>query len=347
MQEKNPFMVTFSRQPVEYIKRDEQSRLIQSTFLGNPVTDQIFLILGVRGTGKTVLLYQMADFFEKGADWIVIRCTATGDIINFVAQSLIQESVSRKYNISLSFSVPGVAQINLNTASSNDKLVIKQVLHGLAEKGKRVLITIDEITNTPQMQDFASLFQALIGEHLPVYFLGTGLYENIMAFQNVSNLTFLYRAPKIELGPLDAAAMARTYQKVLNVSTERSAQMARITLGYSFAFQALGYLYWQAGNVKNLEDLMPDYDAMLAESVYGKLWVDMSDMDHQLCRVIADAKEHTVKEIRGDTDSNRFNQRRIRLKRQGVINTGRRGKLTFALPRFDEFIHNTAFLYED
>lgn len=36
MQEKNPFMVTFSQQLVAYIKRDEQSRLIQSALLGNP-----------------------------------------------------------------------------------------------------------------------------------------------------------------------------------------------------------------------------------------------------------------------------------------------------------------------
>lgn len=132
-----------------------------------------------------------------------------------------------------------------------------------------------------------------------------------MAFQNVSNLTFLYWAAKIEPGPLDAAAMAR------------------ITFGYSFAFQALGYLYWQTGKVKNLEDLMPDYDAMLADSVY------------------CGRKRPYSEEIRGGTDSNHFNQRRIRLKHQGVMNTDRRGKLTFALPRFDEFIHNTAFLYED
>lgn len=132
-----------------------------------------------------------------------------------------------------------------------------------------------------------------------------------MAFQNASNLTFLYRVPKIEPGPLDTAAMAR------------------IMLGYLFAFQALGYLYWHAGKVKNLEDLMPDYDAMIADSVY------------------CGRKRPYSEEIRGGTDVNRFNQRRIRLKRQDVMNTGRRGKLTFALPRFDEFTHNTAFLYKD
>ncbi len=346
MREKNPFMVTFGREPIEYVRRDDQSEIIKSTFLGDPVTDQIFIITGVRGSGKTVLLYQMADFFEQEKDWITIRCTPTGDILNFIAQSLLQENILKKYNISLSVSVAGIAQVNLQPNASNDKLIIKQVLRELAGKGKRILITIDEITNTPQMQDFASLFQALIGEKMPVYFLGTGLYENIMDFQNVHNLTFLYRAPKITLAPLDPAAIARTYQKTLHVSAGRSAHMARLTLGYSFAFQALGFLYWNAGEVKSLEELMPDFDMMLAESVYGKLWGDMSDMDRQLCHQIAESKSHTVKEIRGDTDSNRFNQRRIRLKKQGVINTDRRGKITFALPRFEEFIRNTAFLYE-
>lgn len=110
-----------------------------------------------------------------------------------------------------------------------------------------------------------------------------------MAFQNASNLTFLYRVPKIEPGPLDTAAMAR------------------IMLGYPFAFQALGYLYWQTGKVKNLEDLMPDYDAMLADSVY------------------CGRKRPYSEEIRGGTDANRFNQCRIRLKCPGVIHTDRRG----------------------
>lgn len=86
---------------------------------------------------------------------------------------------------------------------------------------------------------------------------------------------------------------------------------------------------------------------MLAESVYGKLWGDMSDMDRQLCHQIAESETHTVKKIRGETESNRFNQRRIRLKKQGVINADKRGKITFALPRFKEFIRNTAFLYEN
>lgn len=84
----------------------------------------------------------------------------------------------------------------------------------------------------------------------------------------MENLTFLYRAPKIDLAPLGLGSIARTYQKVLNVPMERGKQLAKLTLGYSFAFQALGYTYWNAMPVKSVEDVLPRYDAMLSNSAY-------------------------------------------------------------------------------
>jgi len=43
----------------------------------------------------------------------------------------------------------------------------------------------------------------------------TGLFENIDALQNEKNLTFLYRAPKVKLQPLDKGAVKQKYQENL------------------------------------------------------------------------------------------------------------------------------------
>lgn len=43
---------------------------------------------------------------------------------------------------------------------------------------RKPLITVDEIADTPQMRDLSSVFQSLIGENLPIYFLGTAIQEN-------------------------------------------------------------------------------------------------------------------------------------------------------------------------
>ena len=73
----------------------------------------------------------------------------------------------------------------------------------MTKKKKRLLITIDEVTNTKKMRIFASAFQIFVRQDYPIFLLMTGLYENIHELQNEKSLTFLYRAPKLRLGLLD------------------------------------------------------------------------------------------------------------------------------------------------
>ena len=42
----------------------------------------------------------------------------------------------------------------------------------------------------------------------PVFLLITGLFENINLLQNEKSLTFLYRAPKVPMDPLDKMAVS-------------------------------------------------------------------------------------------------------------------------------------------
>lgn len=95
------------------------------------------------------------------------------------------------------------------------------------------------------MRAFAAAFQIFLRQDLPVYLLMTGLFENISALQNEKSLTFLYRAPKIHLGPLNIGTIAEDYRAVLGLSGQESMDLARLTKGYSFAFQVLGYFTWE------------------------------------------------------------------------------------------------------
>ncbi len=72
----------------------------------------------------------------------------------------------------------------------------------------------------------------------------TGLYENIHNLQNEKTLTFLYRAPKIILEPLNYTAMIAKYKQIFSCDKEKAQEMAVLTKGYSYAFQLLGYLVW-------------------------------------------------------------------------------------------------------
>lgn len=346
---KNPFMISFSRKPVEYIDRYSQTARILDTFTTEPVTDQLFIITGIRGSGKTVLLSDIANKLEEDKKWIVIRCNQTRNILHYVAVNLADQMKHKEVAADAAISAPAVLSLGIHESrDSDDQSTIGKLLKSAVRRKQKVLITIDEVTNTQQMREFGSAFSTWIGENLPVFFIGTGLYENIMNLQNVDNMTFLYRAPKIVLGPLDMAAVALSYEKVFNAGRERSREMAKLTMGYSFAFQALGYTYWEAQPVGELNDILPQYDALLSDASYSKLWSELSEGDRKVCRAIASSGSSRVKDIREKTgmNSNQFNQYRIRLKNKGLVDISQYGNLSFTLPRFGHFIEENAFLYE-
>lgn len=45
---KNPFTVSFGRPPVEYVSRAQNHDRVMNTFTEMPVTDQIYIISGLR-----------------------------------------------------------------------------------------------------------------------------------------------------------------------------------------------------------------------------------------------------------------------------------------------------------
>ena len=110
---------------------------------------------------------------------------------------------------------------------------------------RKLLIAIDEAANSPAMRKFVSEFQLLLRNKYPIYLLMAGLYDNLYQLQNEKTLTFLYRAPKIFLSPLNMSAVTESYRTTFHNSEEDARQMASLTKGYSYAYQVVGYLCWE------------------------------------------------------------------------------------------------------
>ena len=216
------------------------------------------------------------------------------------------------------------------------------MLSELKKNNIKVLIAIDEIVNNTFVKTFTATFQLLIRKKLPVFLVMTGLYDNIYNLQNEKSLTFLYRAPKIMLEPLNLGAISRSYSTILNLDAENADEMAKLTMGYPFAYQVLGYLYWNEFIVRdrkgNLDELLPDYDELLGEYVYEKIWSELSPKERDIVSVISEKGEIKVSDIREilDIPSNSMSVYRDRLKRKGVINSSKYGWMSLSLPRFGE-----------
>ncbi len=217
----------------------------------------------------------------------------------------------------------------------------------MKKHGKKLLVTLDEAVNTESLRIFAGYFQKYLRNDLPIYFLMTGLYENINALQNEKNLTFLYRAPKLELNSLNIGAMTDRYQTIFSCSRERALEMAKLTKGYSFAFQALGSLTWDNGG--DYVGIIPKYRQWLEEYSYEKIWPELSATDQKVLYTMAsmdgEDEQLRVKDLREKLDvaPNYFNQYRERMLQRGLCVSQKFGYIGFALPFFREFVQENYF----
>ena len=245
--------------------------------------------------------------------------------------------VFREAKINLSFLGLGV-EIEGVSPITDLNVAVTRMLEKIKKKHKRVLVTIDEAVCNDTMKEFVSLFQIYMRQDLPVFLLMTGLYENIYELQNEKTLTFLYRAPKIELRPLNIGMIAEKYKSIFELTDEEATEMAKETRGYPFAFQVLGYLCFKHNT--GWHNVLPEFSQYLEECVYEKIWSELSKGDKELLVAMAKTNDTKVEAIRKTIKkaSNSFSVYRNRLIKKGLIISPEYGHLEFTLPRFKEFV---------
>ena len=341
----NPFTLTFGKNPLESVERPVQNNEILDAFTSETINQQMFIITGVRGSGKTVMMSNICQELNKRPDWIVLELNPATDLLQAILSKLYSNHLVSKLikssKIDLSFFGFGVS-IDGATQITDSETAIITILKKIQKEGKRVLFCIDEMSNNEYMKIFAGSFQIFVRQELPVFLLGTGLYENIDELQNEKNLTFLYRAPKIQLKPLNISTVAAKYQNIFKFSNSEALEMAKLTKGYPFAFQVLGYLTWNANGDYN--SILSEYEQYLSEFVYDKLWSELSMKDRLVAKAIVDTESKIIKDIREllNMSTNEFNPYRQRLIKKGIVDGSKRGLLYFTLPLFENYI-NTHF----
>lgn len=242
-----------------------------------------------------------SEIRKRSDEWIVVELNPNRDLLQSLAAKIyaIPEMHAVFVKAKLDFSVFGLGVTVENAVPVTDiENVIEIMLSHIKRLGKRLLITIDEVINSENIKIFASSFQIFLREEYPIYLLMTGLYENIYDLQNEKSLTFLYRAPKIILEPLNYTAIKSHYMRIFDINDEMADKMTLLTRGYPFAFQVLGYLYWDNRKDHTLEDIMPEYDQYLDEYVYSKIWAELSSKDKEILSVISESGYQSVKDIR-------------------------------------------------
>lgn len=323
----NPFTLTFGTVPEQFISRPLQTNKIVSDFLADKPGSNTYMITGVRGSGKTVMLTEIAKTLDERDDWVTVELNPEDDLMDALASKL--------YNIkdikpaSIEKAGPGMTS----------EVMVQMMLNVLAKHHKRLLVTIDEASNSEYIKKFAHSYQIFIRDEYPIYMIMTGLYENIYDLQNEKTLTFLYRVPRITLEPLNIPMIAGAYASIFDISTEESARMAALTKGYPFAFQVLGYIRWTHRG-QELDRMIPEYDHYLADYIYDKIRHELSETDKKVVLVMSDNEDYmkiqTLREAL-DMSSSLFSTYRDKLIRKGLVDVSKYGRIGLILPRFREF----------
>lgn len=337
----NPFSTMFGKEPNLTIHRDDLFSEIVTDFENDNPSSQLYIITGARGSGKTVLLSEFYDYFDKQEDWISIDVNPHRNILEDIASALYEKGKMKKlflkgtFDISfhgLTFRIEGKEPVTSIVS------VVERMLTHLKNQNKKLIITLDEVTTSENVKEFAHDFQSFIRKNYPIYLLMTGIYENVMSLQNDRSITFLYRAPKILLEPLNLFAIQKSYMNTFNIDIETAAKLTNLTKGYGFGYQLLGHLYFDHNIID--EKLLDDYDESLRKNAYDKIYSSISESELKILKTLVSDEPKKTADILNETGYNNstYSKLRERLINKGLVIAPRNGFLTLALPRFSNFL---------
>lgn len=140
--------------------------------------------------------------------------------------------------------------------------------------------------------------------------------------------------------PLNITMIRNDYEKTLNVSREVAEEMAFLTKGYPFAYQALGKYMWNTDSDYVSEEVITLFDEALSEKVYNKIWSELAPRDKWFLQFIVQKDQMQASELLEMTHKkhNEWSEPRKRLSEKGIIDVRTRGIIRVKLPRFQAFV---------
>ena len=85
---RNPYSIMFGKEPVRNIRRGKLLRQIIDDFSAPEPTMQVYMITGVRGSGKTVFLSDAASYFKRMENWAVVNISSDGNLLEKIISAL-------------------------------------------------------------------------------------------------------------------------------------------------------------------------------------------------------------------------------------------------------------------
>ena len=268
----NPFSPGFGQIPETLVGRDELlAELGSGLATGARDVRYTSIMMGVRGSGKTVAVTEIGDR-AASAGWVVLALDAgTNGLLGRIKLKLYE--VAKRYpaleldelDVSTSSNTGGAVKLGIfqgkqtETVTQNPDLYmgVREQLTYLAQKAQQhntsVLLTVDELHSIDReearrlLNDIQHITKR---EGLPLAFIGAGLLAMRHTILQDKKMTFFHRCEHYELPPLDYADAVRGLRHPIHdfggTITEDALKHAACHVeGSPYKLQVLGYQAWK------------------------------------------------------------------------------------------------------
>ncbi len=341
MTKTNPFNITFGREPNCIISRKSDLEEVFSSFSSESPNSQVYILTGIRGSGKTVAMTTISDYYKEMSKWLCIELNPESDMLEQLASKLFDEGNLKKIFIKseFSFSFQGVGfSIKGDNPISNVSSLLKREFEYLKKKDIKVLISIDEAVSNSYMKIFSHEFQTFLREKYNVYLIMTGLYQNISLLEKNKSLTFLYRAPKIYLSSLNVMSIFNSYKEIFSLNDEKAMKLAKFTNGYAFAYQLLGNILFESNSKELTDDVMKKFDEMIYDRAYSITYSELSKVEKEIVKTAIKNPDNEFITTTLNISKSQLSNYKKGLFLKGIIEMNRE-KIVFSLPRFKEIVN--------
>lgn len=363
---RNPFRPTFGASPRVWAGRqaviDEFRRALDNG-PGDP--HRSVIISGSRGIGKTVLLTELEDVARRQG-WIVLRASGREAMAQTLTNSVIPETLERlapegeRALTGITIAGLGGVRSELKEKDTTPRLVarLRELLGTL--RGTGVLITIDEVQDADpdELTRIAVAYQDLVRDDAEIALAMAGLTQGVNRLLDLPGATFLRRARHYELGPLslddatstliDTAAHAG---RAFDTAAAQAA--ARITQGYPYLVQLVGYLAWEAQptgpiTLEAVEAVRAEAIERLGTQVHQPSLRDVPPRQREYLEAMAHIESQTGRaqisvkdlEVALERPQTSLSDTRGKLIARDLILPAGWGKVSFAQPYLGEYLRN-------
>ena len=92
-------------------------------------------------------------------------------------------------------------------------------------------------------------------------------------------------------------SISESYEKELKVSHSDAISLSKLTKGYAYAYQLLGYLIYESNKKELDSEILKEFDKYLREYVYEKIYYDLSYNEKIIINAVSANEEIRVSDI--------------------------------------------------